>query len=174
MKRSIYAKIYSVLQVAHSDSEYSDKDGLIDLVVASGLDVFFHSVYSPAKDEMELKQSRTSIKRAVKWAIDLGFLDAGAMMTKFGRKSTSEKEYTKHLVTVILAKLEEGGAGKIILNTTIKNALIGGLDSLPTSKYLYDAIEPSITRKHFSLYLSILQDSGVAQVSHKKLFFRFG
>ncbi len=172
--RSQYRKLQLAVQSAMDDIE----EGLAALrqhIHGKGLVNFESLQFDERVARHRWLPSERVVANTVRLAVSLGLLDTDGTPTRAGRRSTrSDAEFARALRDLALERLDAADASKQDLNQAASSLLNERPPRMPTSRSLWDAIEPSLSRAKFSQLLTLLGDCGFAETSQRKLYLRFG
>lgn len=174
MKKSLFNKVYEVLEIAKR-SPVNSKSELVSTVEAEGLEIFQSWRYNEDIDEMEERQSVASIRNTINLASDLGFLKADNMdfSPEKALRYFSKEDFSRAIRSATVTRLYQFGITLDELNSIVSRALGNKLKDYPTASFIYGKLRFEISKARFGRYLSLLQSSSAAEVCSKKLFLGF-
>lgn len=172
---SLHQKLFVVLQEAEK-AKHETVAELVNQLKRRKPINFMYSFKSKDGEGRVEKVSETSIKRAVKVCVDLGFLAAGnCRLTSKGRSAVRSETYDDVLQKVVKHYMGEHGVDMGQLARVVGDELLGGKEfDFPTKDAIWKALVASeITEmewSRFSLCLTLLDDCNAIRTFQRKLY----
>lgn len=143
-------------------------------IVGEGHPAFLTLQYDRVRDDYVLAQSARSVARNINLCVALGLLDEEGLVTASGRRAVrSEAGYRREIRAAIVDRLSLAGVEVVQLRDASRRLLTREPITLPTSRELYDAVQPGLARAEFNRLLTLLADVNGARTEQRRVYLDF-
>jgi hypothetical protein len=171
-ERSIYNKIFVVLEIANSYESEKFED-LKEYIKDISPNIFKTNQYNEKIDDFAIAFSEKVLDRIFAICKALELLDNEFRITELGRKASDLLNFNSILSNQVYSIFQKEGIKLDEINEIIKNCFKAEPPILPTARKLWEIANIDMPLIRFSQYINLLYHCNLALVSQKKIYLSF-